>query len=64
MSFDNDDENQDKLPFADHPVDHTEFDMYIVDEDGNFQGRPIVTALVDAHSRHIIATNLTFESTD
>jgi hypothetical protein len=62
MSFDNDDENQDKPPFGDNQVDHTEFDISIVDGGGKFQGRPFLTALVDAYSGHIIATNLTFES--
>jgi hypothetical protein len=47
-----------------YQIDQTEMDVFIVDENGNSVGRPIVTALVDSYSRQILATHVDFESKD
>ena len=63
MSYDNDDGDDPKEQYSgDDLQDETTVDFDIVDSDGNSLGRPILTTLVDAYSRCIVATHVTFES--
>jgi transposase InsO family protein len=51
------------MPFQVVHIDHTELDIEIVDsKTGRNLGRPWVTFMMDAFSRHVLAFHLTFDS--